>query len=228
MSSVLTTFSQQILLEENVKFDKDRPTHGQNLKNFAQFYTGPLMMIPQLDQNTKGYLFSMGFHLGYRYKRRLNNTIAMGYDFSYTRCDYGIAQDTPKVSNNSVKFIEEQIKLNTLGTGVFMRINFGRRGNIIGKYIDLTGFANWNFSKVYYAKEKLITDQIQKRWYPNQKCVEPFQYGLGVRFGVNRYEISCQYRVSDIIKTKNTNSDPIWLNAELPRIMIGIEIGIYK
>jgi hypothetical protein len=227
--SVHSAYSQQVLLQEDVKLDSVRPTHGQNLKNFAQFYAGPLIMIPQLDQNAKnGFLYSMGFQFGYRYKRRLNNTFALGYDFLYTRCDYGIAQDTPKVFNNDEKFIEENLTLNCLGTDAYLRLNFGRRGNIIGKYIDFTGFANWNFSKVYYSKEKLADGRVQKRWYPNQKFVEPLQYGAGIRIGVNRYALSCQYRLSDVIKTKNTNADPIWLNAELPRIMIGIEIGIYK
>jgi len=53
------------------------------------------------------------------------------------------------------------------------------------------------------------------------KYVENFSYGLLARIGVSRYALTAQYRLSDIFKSS-------YAMPELPRLIVGIEVGLFK
>lgn len=219
--------AQNVLLSEGVEYDSLRPVRGQNLKHFKQFYAGSLFVIPQLDPaSEKVYGISMTTQLGFRYKRKINNHLAWGYELEVKRLIYSMSQDTPKVMNNSVKFEAEEFRLGNIEGGLYLRINFGIRGNIIGRYIDLCGFGGLNFARNYYVKQKVNAQWVRK-WYLQQGFIEPFQYGAGIRIGVNRYSILCNYRVSDLLKLNDTK-DVFFPNLEAPRITVGFQVGLYR
>ena len=53
------------------------------------------------------------------------------------------------------------------------------------------------------------------------KYYEPFNYGVLARFGINRYVIYANYRLSDLFKSS-------YNYAELPRLTLGVQIGLHK
>jgi len=218
----LCTFSQDILLHQNVKADTIRPTYGPNLSNFFYGYIG--LGFPLYTNETVNYTkpgVSSNFDLGLRYKRKITNYLATGLELGLTTAGYKLKQTDPKTIPDTVVNDKEKFQISTIMSSGYVRINVGRRGNYIGNYLDIGAYGGWNFQKKHKTtngneageKVKLSTTQL--------KYVENFSYGLLARIGISRYALTAHYRLSDIFKSS-------YAMPELPRLIVGIEVGLFK
>jgi len=215
-------FSQDILLQQNVKADTVRPTRGPNLKNFLQGYVGlgfPLHTNEELSYTRPGV--STCFDLGMRYKRRFTNYLAMGLDLGINSTSYKIKQNGSKTVPDTLINEKEKIQINTAESAAWLRINVGRRGNAIGNYLDMGAYGGWNFQKKHKTTNKNGDGEKVKVLTSNLKYVGNFSYGLLARIGVNRFSLTARYRVSDIFNSS-------YAMPELPRLTVGIEVGLFK
>jgi len=215
-------YPQKIVFSQDVKSDTVRPTKGPNLKNYTHLYVGlgfPIFTNEDLNFIKPGS--SMIVNYGFRYKRRLNNTFALGFDFSVNWAAYKIKQGSDKSIPDSTKHDKEKFQVNSLTPAFFARINVGRRGNKIGNYLDLGGYGSWNWKKAYKTSDKLDNNEIARITLARLSYMESLSYGLLARIGVNRYVISARYRLSNLFKDSAGY-------AELPRLSVGLEIGLFK
>ena len=121
---------------------------------------------------------------------------------------------------NKAKYIYHQVK-----SALAFQFNFKpKRGNQLGKYLDLGVYGSYNYSRrfmyrldiVDVAKNAKVT--MKKLAYMN-----PIEYGFSIRLGNGRSCIYSRYRLSDIFN-ENTN----FVSLELPRLTMGLEFLIYE
>jgi len=222
LSISLGVFSQDILLQQNVKADTIRPSYGPNLKNFFHGYIGigfPIYTNEDVNYTKAGS--SAAFDLGLRYKRRITNYLAAGMELGINATSYKLKQTDPKTIPDTVVNDREKFRISSLTSSAYVRINVGRRGNYIGNYLDMGAYGGWNFQKKHKTtngneegeKVRLSTTQL--------KYIQNFSYGFLARIGIGRYAIAAHYRLSDIFETSYTMP-------ELPRLIVGVEVGLFR
>lgn len=218
----LGAFSQDILLQQNVKADTIRPTYGPNLKNYFYGYIGlgfPLYTNENVNYTKPGV--SLNFDLGLRYKRRITNYLAVGLDLGTNTTGYKLKQTDPKTIPDTVINDKEKIQISTLSGSGYVRINVGRRGNYIGNYLDLGAYGGWNFQKKHKTTNENTDGEKVRLSTTRLKYVENFSYGILARIGMNRYSLTARYRISDIFNSS-------YALPELPRLIVGVEMGLFK
>jgi len=217
-------FSQTVLFERKVT-DTTLGTHGENLRNYSHFYIGFGFIAGQPDSAGSNILMgkSSNFVFGYRYKLKICKFYAIGYDLAFNTYAFGLKQEKEKSLPDTILHGKESFSYSTLGLSPYMRFNYGRRGNRIGNFIDLGAYGDWKFSARTFTRDKLDNGNIVKVTTRKLKYLNPFNYGALARIGFGRYVIYGYYRLSDIFKTSDT-----YKFSELPRITVGVQIGMHK
>lgn len=222
LSITLGAFPQDILLQQNVRADSIRPTYGPNLTNFFHGYIGlgfPLHTNETIDYTKAGA--STDFDLGLRYKRKITNYLAVGLEMGLNATSYKLKQSDPKKIPDTVVNDKEKFQISSLASSAFVRINVGRRGNYIGNYLDLGTYGGWNFQKKHKTTNSNNNGEKIRLSTTRLKYVENFSYGFLARIGIHSYALTAKYRVSDIF-------DSSYEIPELPRLIVGVEVGLFK
>jgi len=213
--------SQEIVLSELVQQDSVKGKWGQNLSNWMHFY-GAFGFITTYEQNNSSPIYfgkASNWELGLRYKKRITNWLAIGANVSYDFYNYRIEQSTDKTLPDSILFYDKQkIVLNTFSLQPFLRINYGRRGNKIGNYVDFGFFYNFVFSAA--EKQKGTPAGLDKVKIKNLNYIADNYYGFYVNIGFGRWVVYAKYNYSPIIKT-NSNF------ANLPPLSFGLQFGFF-
>jgi len=222
----LTTSAQAVLLEQNVNNDTIKKTEGPNLKNYHHFYLTYGFMVDKAEKGADiNYGNSSHFDIGYRYKLKVTNHYAVGTDLWWSFYSYNLKQSKTKVLPDTLLNDKEKLNFNNISLGLYNRINFGKRGNHIGNFLDIGAFGQYTFKLVHYTKNKMPNDNIVETYTKRLKYYNPLNWGLMARIGFNRYIITASYRMSDYFK-----SSYLYLGSkypELSRLSIGAQIGLY-
>ncbi len=223
--------SQTVLMHEKISdYDFDVPKRGPNFRHFTHLFLGFSFYIPERKQNEIDCVYgaTTAFSVGYRYKFKVTNFFALGASLSYTNDIFSIKQNKEKTFPNAVQHRQEKMRFNSLGSDVFMRFNIGKRGNVIGRFIDIGAYYNWVFVARHVYKDHTRTKQTSTRSSGKQKVVlsdldyiTRFHYGIKGRIGINRFVLTATYRLNELL---NDKCSPIFL----PRLNAGLEIGLHK
>lgn len=232
VSFALCAKAQTVLLEEDVNKDTLSPASGPNMKNYTHSYFRYGFV---LGKSTPGAEIKTGnsneVSFGVRYKRRLANFYALGADFFYNNINYHLKQDSAKIFPTPALHKKEKLAYNNFGLELYNRINFGKRGNIIGNYFDFGGYGEWGFIIKHFYRDELAVAQAgaSVREVTNRRLLytNELNYGAVARIGFNRYSVYGKYRLSDIVKESYLNETGFFY-PELPRFIVGVEIGLLK
>lgn len=218
---VLCLEAQIVVIAEDVNSNDEKTEFGMNRKHYTHSFIGLQFMAgpPEMAGAEIVYGRSRILEYGYRYKRKLSETFSFGSEIIARRHGYHVKQTAEKlVPDNIIRDREKLVFLNA-GLGAYKRINIGQRGNYIGRFFDVGGWASWNFHSrhVYFYEEEGVSVRVRKSGigYPS-----PFDYGVMVRAGLNNIVIKGTYRMSDLFK--ETANMP-----EFTRYGIGLEIGLH-
>ena len=221
-------FSQNVLLEEDPLNDTIIPKIGPNLKKFNYFYIGYEVIADNFSSQSAKVRNGASnlLFFGFRHKRKINNFWSVGYDVNSSTATYSIKQNSKKTFPSIFSHKKERLAISGLSLQLFTRFNFDRRGNKLGKYLDLGGYAMFDFSNSHFTKDKTISSDSSNASVINVteqrlKYFENYEYGVKARLGSNHIAICATYRISDLIKP-SFNYYP-----ELPKLSIGIDIGLY-
>lgn len=218
---VNSSFAQEILISEDVKSDTIQPEKGPNLKHYKHLYWG--ISFPFVTNEDVAYTqagLSAITDFGLRFKRKLNKTFSVGTDFSFNWASYRIKQDEFKSIPDSTEHKREKFMINSISPDLYARINFGRRGNSIGTYLDLGAYGSLNVKRAYFTYDK-IDGEIIKTTTSRLKYMEKYAYGLLARIGTNNLALTAKYRLSKPFTEESGF-------AELPKLSVGLEIGVFK
>ena len=231
---ILTSLNaQRVLIEEDVaSYDEANTKYGQNYRHYLHFYTDLAFFTPNPleDQLEIKYGLSNSFTFGYRYKLKLTNWLAVGADIKHNSLIYNFKNTfKPFDEEINIEHDKDKLKLNSFGTEVYLRLNFGKRGNMIGKFIDFAGYINAIYSTKHiyyntYASGNMFKAEEQKTINSKLQYIQPYFYGAKVRLGINKFVLSFDYQLSEIFTqefVQETN------NYNLPKFSIGLQIGLH-
>ncbi len=222
--------AQKVLLEEHVGKDTTEPFFGPNLKHFMHFDIGYGFVVGNSNVGSQiEYGRSSSFLFGLRYKRKINNYYSLGFSLDYYNVIYRLKQDSSKILPDKNLHDKEFLKTNNFNLELYNRFNFDRRGNYMGKYIDLGFYGNLPFSSSHQFTDDKITQNARKTKVINSelKYLNTFNYGVSGRLGFNRLVFYVNFRLSEMFK-KSVGNDYKSGFSELPRAIVGIQLGLFQ
>ena len=214
--------AQRVLLHSEVAEDTVYDNFGPNRTFFNHVYVG---YLPVVGRSAAGaplrYGSSAELMLGLRNKFRLSEPLSIGLDVRFVRLNYALAQTDQKLLPAPGVHHRESIALWQLQGEGFVRLNVGARGNVIGRYLDLTGWGGWVMGTSHSIEDRPSVGpkkvQLNERGLP---YLRRWPYGVGARLGTGRYAAVARYRLSDTFRSAYQSVYP-----ELPRWTVGLEIG---
>jgi hypothetical protein len=215
-------FAQKQIIHQNLKQDTLKVNRGPNSRKFTHAYIIVGGVVP--DSKIVDPTFCHEFGFGWLKKRKLSNTFSLGFDFAFSYRNYHINDTSYYALPPGSTLIKERLYTRNLQLKPWFRINIGKHGNTLGKYIDLGAFGEWSFARTHYYKfenpkgtpEGVKGEYLLKKhdWFL------PFNYGAMLRIGFNKWSFYGMYRVSDMFK------DNMYFK-EMPRITVGVNCAIY-
>jgi hypothetical protein len=227
--------AQEVIFKRNVKEQIQRTfndSSGPNGSVFVHSFLGAGVIIPANYSDSaaiKENGQSSNFLLGTRYKFKLNETFAVGFEVVYNHYKFQIKQtDSLNIFSPGKKNDSQKLKLNTLGVGPYVRINFGHRGNTLGKYLDLCADGGFVFGSALVAKNKVSAadgngGEVVRTTVRKLDYVSKLQAYVGARFGINHFEVFGRYRASNLFKPSD-NFYSAGVVPELPRFILGFTV----
>lgn len=199
---------------------------GPNSDKYSHLFIGFGFVTGfDLDNSEIIYGKSGNFTLGYLFKWRLARYLESGFDVAYHRTAYHLQQDSAKTLPTPDLHDREKIVFNALQVSPFVRIKLRNRFHSNGTFVDLGGFAGWQYNVKHETVES--NNNLQKGAgktrivNTNLSYTRDYSYGLLTRFGFNRFIIYGRYRITNIFND-NSNFD------DLPQYEVGLKIGIHQ
>lgn len=216
--------AQQVLVQANVADDTVKTTWGPNRRYFGHLLVGyGLVVGPAGAGAGLRYGFpSAEVRGGGRLKFRFTQALAFNLDLGYAYRRYALAQDGQKTVPTPALHRRESLGLHQLYAESSLRLNAGRRGNAIGRYLDLLAGGSWAVATTHTTEDDPG---------PGIGSVETTEHGLpylrrwtgsvGARLGIDRYALAARYRLSPAFGAAYAS----W--PELPRWVLGVEMGLF-
>lgn len=220
--SFISAKAQIVELEKDVDAQMKQTKFGKNRTHYVHFFMSLGMVAgkPEKKASAIEYGNSTLFDFGFRYKLKICNFYALGADLSSSYITYALKQTAEKNLPNSVIHDEESLQTAGLNLGIYNRFNFGKRGDHIGRFIDLGGYGNWLYQREHFTRDKLPNGTIQRVSISRLTFMQKTDYGVLVRLGLNQWVLFGKYRFSDLFTPESGYY-------ELPRMIFGLEIGFF-
>lgn len=212
---------QTIILEQDVNKDTTESKRGPNKRHYQHLYMGYNFAVGEnYSGGTIQYGTSSCFDLGFRYKLKLSKHYAIGSDLWMGFSGYRLTQKAGKLLPDSILNDKETLNFNNVSLSFYNRINFGRRGNHIGRFFDAGVFGQLTYRLMHYTRNKMPDGTLREVTTTKLPYYEPYNWGILARIGFNRFVFTGTYRMSDLFKAS-------YAYPELPRYQIGVQLGLY-
>ena len=229
--SISTIYSQHILLSEftpNDFSDVDLG-NGPNRKYFIYSFIGFGNKTKLLNVNNENFLplkSSIDLKTGTIYRLKVNKILGLIYDLTLISSWNKLNLDKdPEIPIASLGLKKAKYIYHQISNALAFQINFKpKRGNQLGKYLDLGVYGSYNFSRRFmYQLEIADISKNAKITMKKLSYLNPFEYGFTLRLGNVKNCIFSRYRLADIFNDNNS-----FTSLELPRLTIGLEILLYS
>lgn len=206
--------AQTILMEQDVNEDTLIPDFGKNRKHFFSSFFCVSMFPQQIDSDSiqlksgSSTLVTAGFY--YKYKVSQAYSLIGGLYYGQTVYKFETAKD--------VKF--NRLKADDVRLEFANRFNFGKRGNVIGNYLELGVSGSYVYATKLQTKQ--IVDDPNVNYETREleltgiKYVQKPNYNVHARFGFNKIAVTADYRLSDLTDES--------LNFDLPPLSVGVRL----
>lgn len=230
---IIGASAQKVLLEENVKEDITKILKGPNLKHFHHAFIDFELIAGQSEDEGADIIpfRSKTLTFGYRYKYKVLRFYSVGFSINLENMIFALKQDSlSKLVPNSTVHDKENLVFNNIGAEIYNRVNFGKRGNQVGTFLDIGVYGNWSFTAKHYTVDDLDATNSSKAGLveiTNKELnyVETVHYGIRWRFGINRFMVSASYRLSNLFNEKYHDE---LVEVELPKLTIGLQLGLHR
>lgn len=225
-----TTVFEKDVIHQNSRNEK--PIWGPNSRYFRSSFYGMSFILPVMESDSMAIQRKANSHqmyLGSRYKLKLSEHFALGGDVMYMRQAFRIRQDSTKnLLSIGSENDKQRLAFHSFALGLHLRINFDKRGNYLGKYIDMGVEGHYLFSQRDFVKNRVEASQSSgaqdvRTTYAKLDYIQRWQEFAVVRIGWSRFVLSARYRFSDVFKPSNHIHQGIKL-PELPRWSVGLEL----
>ena len=214
--------AQNVILMHDVNDDVDSEMGpGKKMYVGGTFSYG--IPIGDLSSNYNPINMGKSFRLGYGVINKWQPTriLGFGYLFDYNLTRFDISQKAGADWGYDNDFEWERFWTVDVNLDAFIRINFVKRGDHHGIYLDLAGYVGYDFISRYSYRQDVQSPNSKSYKVVERelKYINRLDYGPSVRFGLSFLSIYARYRMSDMFKTDFQETFP-----ELPRLMVGIMI----
>jgi hypothetical protein len=215
--------AQQVLVEANVADDTIKTTFGPNRRYFGHVYGSYGLLAGASGGSGARLRYGLGSveaQLGGRLKRRLSQTLALNLDVRYAYQQFSLAQNAQKTVPTPMLHKSESLSLHHLQSELSLRLNAGRRGNVVGRYLDLLAYGGWVAGTSHTTEDEpspgITSVETTESGLP---YLRRWTGGVGARLGSDRYALVTRYRLSSVFRS----AYPAF--PELPRWVVGVELG---
>lgn len=219
--------AQRTLFEQDVDTSGAIPKFGPNRAFYVHPYVAyGLMFWPQEDgARTKWYSSNYAYAL--RFKRKLawwdSWIVDIGYRYDY----FSLNQKKTKMAPlDTIRHSREFLSVHNVSGEFCNRINFSRRGDVLGTWLDIGVYADWVFrTSDRYVDRYEDPNSPAGRYYRDKRrivglpYIQTRNYGFVLRCGGENTALFVRYRLNELIKDRADADDP-----DLPKLTIGIEI----
>lgn len=214
-----------VLLSKTVDTTGEIPRIGPN----RLFYYTPLCQFGEMPgpqvYGAQTNWWSCSLSYGMRMKLKLFWWNALVTDISYRYDRFSIRQDIPKhLPLGTMNHQRERISIHNFSMVFCDRINFHKRGDVLGSWIDLGVYGDWAFRNAdvfvdrhYDSNSTSGYEYKTKTKIAKLPYLEKMNYGLTVRMGWTYGGIFACWRMNNLINMETPN------NRDLPKLTIGIE-----
>jgi hypothetical protein len=220
LASQAAAFGQEVIMDRSVSKDMFNTKEGPNTHKYRHaFISFGSFIKTSADQADLEYPGSLQFSLGMRTKYKIAEWYALGYELEYRLSNFRYL----RIHDNLPVHEKDRILTHSIALSIFQRFNFDKRGNYIGKFMDLGAYGEFPFSKsnILIDNVDTLSSGKQKLILTHLKFMNSINYGVSARLGFNRIVLYALYRLSDIFK-------PAYNRMEFPRLNVGLQIGIHK
>ncbi|HRE74118.1 MAG TPA: hypothetical protein PK637_00200 [Flavobacteriales bacterium] len=217
------SFGQNIIIKQDVLADQEESNYGPNKKYYKSTFTGLGLLFGKPDATgsaINGYK-SFYYESGSRKKRQMGSFFAIGRDLSLNFRSFSIKQNDSKTFGGIAQHKAERLFNINGNLLIYTRYNFKpKRGNQLGKYLDLAGYVEYAMITRHVVTDKLdeaLGGNTIKSYYRGLPYLNKWNYGVTARLGFRHMLLFCQYRFSDMF-----NRSPQFPYQELPRFCAGI------
>ncbi len=224
------TNTNRVLISRDVDTSGKIPTFGPNRLFFLTLYNQlGLMPGPQVFGAQTNW-WSTSYAYGIRGKLRLFYWNALVMDVCYRYDRYSIRQNTPKLAPLiTANHVRERISLHNFSVTLCDRINFRRRGDVLGDWIDIGVYADNIFRSTNVFVDQHYDSNGASGFHYKVKTkivrlpyIEKVNYGLTLRIGSEFYSLFMQYRMNDLFNYDSPN------NRDLPKVIVGFGFAISR
>lgn len=223
----LNLSAQRVLLAETVDTTGEIPRFGPN----RAFYLYPLIKFgvftPPYENGGVVDLWSSTLSYEIRSKVKLCSWNAVVFDLGY-RCDrFSINQDdTSYLPTYTGRHKRERLSTHNFTMTFCDRINFGRRGNIQGIYLDFGIYGDLVVRAAHLAVDEYYDSNSPSAGHVKIKVkntrlpfINDLNYGLTARFGWEWGSAFVMYRLSELIR----DNPPLTAYPDMPFLSAGME-----
>lgn len=216
--------AQQVLVQANVADDTVKTTFGPNRRYFGHLYLGYGLVAgaPGAGAGVRNGLASSEVRGGGRLKVRLTQALATHLDLGYAYLRYDLDQNPQKTVPSAALHRREGLGLHQLYSEVGLRLNAGRRGNTVGRYLDLLASGGWVAATSHSYEDEpapgVGSVETTERGLP---YLRRWTAGAGARLGLDRYALTARYRLTSAWGAGLAGAP------ELPRWVLGLEVGLF-
>lgn len=218
--------AQRVLLRADPATDTVPGRYGPNRAFYQHLYLGYTAVVGEADGPGAPLRYPQSGEVfaGLRNKWRVTGATAAGLDARFAYLRYQLRQNGAKQVPTAQPHYRESLGLTQLQLEPFVRLSFGRRGNVVGHYLDLSGWGSWALSSNYSYEDRPGQGQGARTLVREVRpaYLRRWSWGLGTRLGTGRYALVGRYRLANTFNSVAPANYP-----ELPRWLLGIEIGIF-
>ncbi len=170
--------------------------------------------------------WSSSLSFGFRMKLKLFYWNSFIVDGTYRYDRFSLQQHTPKLAPlGTMSHERERISLHNASLLFCDRINFKKRGNVLGNWIDLGVYNDWVLrssnvfvDRHYDSNSMTGYDYKTKTKIVGLPYIEVLNYGLTVRMGSEDFVVFARWRMNSLLNYSSPN------NRDLPKLTIGFEV----
>lgn len=220
--------AQRVLVNEEPDTSSDIPMYGKNRSVYTHVLVKLGGFVPLEDDGLFLQPWNSSVSVEFRTKAKICRWNALVLDIGY-RCDrFVIEEDTAQV----IPFLgldhkRERISCHNVTFSLCDRINFGRRGNILGIYLDYGFYGDYIFRSShltvdeYYDSNSISGRHVKMKARSTRLAyINQLNYGLTARFGWEWGSVFGMYRMTDLILDPSP-FDP-W--PDMPKLVVGVEM----
>ncbi len=210
--------AQQVLLQTDVANDTIPNRTGPNRRYFGHLYVGYALAAGPSALGVRHGAASSELQVGGRLKRRLNSFFAFNTDLRYAYLRYGLDPEIGRPAPFGPGFDTQTLSYHQVQGEASLRLNPARRrGNTVGRYLDLLAYGGWAFTTTYAVEGPGPSGGQLEVVAHRPDYLARWQGGVGARLGSNSLAVVGRYRLSQALSGPGLPEPPRWL--------LGLEVG---